>query len=44
MHIVLTGANGFIGRNVLNILLKNKHKVTIFIRNKNKLKKLIIKI
>ena len=38
MHIVLTGANGFIEENVLNILLKNKHKVTIIIRNKKKLK------
>lgn len=39
MHIVLTGANGFIGRNVLNILLKKKHKVTILIRDRGKLKK-----
>ncbi|MEK9726859.1 MAG: SDR family oxidoreductase [Candidatus Margulisiibacteriota bacterium] len=34
MHILLTGATGYIGKRLIPVLLKNKHKVTCLIRNK----------
>lgn len=36
MHIVVTGATGFIGRHVIPMLLKNNHRVTAIVRNRNK--------
>lgn len=38
MNILLTGANGYIGRNLIPSLIKNKHHIYILTRNKLKLK------
>jgi uncharacterized protein YbjT (DUF2867 family) len=36
-EIIVTGATGYIGRNLIPRLLKKKYKITILVRNKNKL-------
>ena len=40
MKILLTGATGFLGSNILNALLKNKHKVIILKRSFSNIKKI----
>jgi nucleoside-diphosphate-sugar epimerase len=35
-HILLTGANGFIGAHILSLLLKNGHSVRAVLRSKAK--------
>ncbi len=37
MHIVLTGATGFVGRYLVPLLLKRGHTVTVLVRNAEKL-------
>jgi len=39
MQIFLTGATGFLGKNFLNLALKNKYKIFALTRKKKKLKK-----
>lgn len=36
MHILITGGNGFVGSHLCDSLLKEKHKITILTRSKNK--------
>ena len=40
MNFLLSGANGFIGKNLLNELLKQKGSVNCIVRNFSKKKKL----
>ena len=35
-NIIVSGATGFVGRNIVKSLIKNNYKVSILIRNKNK--------
>ncbi len=35
-HIIVTGATGFVGRNIVKNLIKNKFKVSILVRNLDK--------
>jgi uncharacterized protein YbjT (DUF2867 family) len=36
MHILLTGANGYIGRRLLPVLLEQGHRVTVVVRDANR--------